>query len=78
MEAIAEHLNLYHELLSEHIKKEDEILYLWMDRNLSIKQVGELFSKFNEIDEQFGDAPVKYEQFISELEERFNLKEVSK
>ncbi len=77
-EAIVGHLKLYHELLPEHIKKEDEILYLWMDRNLSIKQVGELFSKFNEIDEQFGDAPVKYEQFISELEERFNLKEVSK
>jgi len=31
-----------------HIRKEDEILYPWMDRNLSTAQVGALFSKFAE------------------------------
>ncbi len=51
--AAAEHFLAYRELLSEHIKKEDEILYPWMDRNLSLKQVGELFNKFNEADEKF-------------------------
>lgn len=51
--AAAEHFLAYRELLSEHIKKEDEILYPWMDRNLSMKQVGELFNKFNEADEKF-------------------------
>jgi hemerythrin-like domain-containing protein len=28
---IIEHLNAYKELLTEHIKKEDEILYPWID-----------------------------------------------
>ena len=45
-EAIAKHLTAYSELLTEHIKKEDEILYPWMEMNLSITQIGELFSKF--------------------------------
>lgn len=71
--AIAEHLNAYRELLTEHIKKEDEILYLWMDRNLSITQVGELSSKFSAVDEEFGDAPGKYEEFIARLEKNLNL-----
>lgn len=70
-EAIVQHLSGYRELLTEHIKKEDEILYPWMDRNFSITQIGELFSKFNEIDVQFGDAPKKYEEFINELEGKF-------
>ncbi len=54
--AAAEHFLAYRELLTEHIKKEDEILYPWMDRNLSLKQVGELFNKFNEADEKFEPA----------------------
>ncbi|MEK7309982.1 MAG: hemerythrin domain-containing protein [Planctomycetota bacterium] len=65
---IAENLNAYKELLTEHIKKEDEILYPWMDRNLSTTQTGELFSKFNNSDKQFGDAPKNYEAFIARLE----------
>jgi hemerythrin-like domain-containing protein len=67
----SEHLNGYRELLTEHIKKEDEILYPWMDRELSDRQIGQLFSQFNETDETFGDAPKKYENFISKLEEQF-------
>jgi len=69
--AIAEHLNAYAELLTEHIKKEDEILYPWMDRNLSITQIGELFSRFNETDQQMGDSPSEYEAFINTLEDKF-------
>jgi hemerythrin-like domain-containing protein len=67
----SEHLNGYRELLTEHIKKEDEILYPWMDRELSDRQIGQLFSQFNETDETFGDAPKKYDNFISKLEEQF-------
>ncbi len=77
-EAISEHLNAYQELLTEHIKKEDEILYPWMDRGFSITQVGELFSKFNGRDEEFGDVPERYEEFINKLEEKFKLTEVVK
>lgn len=69
--AIAEHLSAYGELLAEHIKKEDEILYPWMDRNLSMTQTGELFSKFNEADQQIGDSPEKYMEFINSVENKF-------
>ncbi len=77
-EAVSKHLNAYRELLTEHIKKEDEILYPWMDRNLSITQIGELFSKFNGRDEEFGDTSKRYEEFINKLEEKFKLKEALK
>ncbi len=77
-EAVSEHLNAYRELLTEHIRKEDEILYPWMDRNLSITQIGELFSKFSGKDEESGDAPKKYEGLINKLEQKFKLKEALK
>ncbi|MEW5910026.1 MAG: hemerythrin domain-containing protein [Thermodesulfobacteriota bacterium] len=69
-DAIGTHLLAYRELLSEHIRKEDEILYPWMDSRLSMHQVGELFSKF--ADSQMGFSPEKYQTFILDLEERFN------
>lgn len=48
--AAAGALSAYRELLLEHIRKEDEVLYPWMDRNLSMKQVGNLSESFNEAD----------------------------
>ncbi|MEE8469913.1 MAG: hemerythrin domain-containing protein [Dehalococcoidia bacterium] len=77
--AIAEHLNAYRGLLIEHIKKEDEILYPWMDRNLSTAQVGKLFSDFDDVERRFGDAPRDKERLIDSLEERVSRpKEVAK
>lgn len=73
---IADHLNAYGELLKEHITKENEIMYPWMDRHLSVTQVGELFSKFNETDEQIGFSVTKYEAFINKLEGKFKHEEV--
>lgn len=70
--AVKEHLLAYADLLNEHIKKEDEILYPWMDRQLSDPQVGELFSKFAEVDRHFGEQPRKQERFILELENSVN------
>ena len=71
-EGVIEHLSAYMELLSEHIKKEDEILYPWMDRGLSVTKVGELFSKFNEVDEISGNGVTeRCEQFVCKLEEKF-------
>ena len=68
---IIEHLNAYRELLTEHIKKEDEILYPWMDRNLSVTQVGELFSKFSEVDEVSGNGITeRCRTFVIEVEEK--------
>jgi len=75
---IKEHLLAYQDLLTQHIKKEDEILYPWIDRQLSDTEVGEMFQKFNEVNASVGEElPKKYENFIIELEEKF-LKEVAK
>ncbi len=69
--AVKEHLRAYADLLNEHIKKEDEILYPWMDRQLSDMQVGELFNQFVAVDEEFGEQPRQQERFILELEARW-------
>jgi len=75
---VKENLLAYRELLTQHIKKEDEILYPWIDRQLSTTQVGEMFRKCSEADASVGDElPKKYEKFIVELEEKF-LQEVTK
>ncbi len=76
--SIKEHIESYKELLTEHIKKEDEILYPWLDRNLTTSQIGELFSKFNEVRKRFGDQHKKYENFIHDIEQKFKPKEVEK
>lgn len=74
--AVAEHLNGYKELLTEHIKKEDEILYPWMDRGLTVSQIGEIYQKFNEANKKKGEElPKGYEKFILGLEERFDKQE---
>lgn len=44
----------YGDLLQQHIEKEDQILYPWIDKNLSTRQVGELVSRFNEVNRNFG------------------------
>lgn len=68
--SVAEHLTAYGAILTEHIKKEDEILYPWMDKNLSTRQIGEISSKFNETDDRIGYPPARYEAFIEGLEQR--------
>jgi len=74
---IAENLMAYRELLTEHIRKEDEILYPWMDNQLSTHQVGELFSKFDEVDRQIDVSPVKYADFIDQLEKKLKNRRVN-
>jgi hemerythrin-like domain-containing protein len=68
---IGKHLTAYGALLTEHIKKEDEILLPWMDRSLSMSQIGKLFSEFKEADETIGYSPLKYEELIDRLEKKF-------
>lgn len=69
--AIVEHLSEYRDILTEHIEKEDEILYPWIDRELSTTQVGELFAKFNDADSLLGaDITEKYERFVNKLEKQ--------
>lgn len=61
-------LSDYAAILMEHIKKEDEILYPWMDRSLSTHQVGELFAKFRGVDNAFRESRKQYEEFVDNLE----------
>jgi hemerythrin-like domain-containing protein len=75
---IKRNLSSYAETLLQHIKREDEILYPWMDRELSMTQTGELYSKFNEIADELRETSEKYELFVSDLERRFSEKEEMK
>ena len=68
---IAKHLTAYGVLLSQHIKKEDEILLPWLDRNLSISRIGKLFKEFKEADDTIGYSASKYEAFIERIEAKF-------
>jgi len=77
-ETVISNLEAYAALLTEHIKKEDEILYRWMDRNLTVTQIGDLFSRFSEKDKEFPGTPEKYQEFISQLEKKLNSEEESK
>lgn len=68
---VVEHLGAYMELLQGHIKREDEILYPWMDRNISSEQEAELASSFDEVAEKFGDVNERYGAFVKRLEKSF-------
>jgi len=73
-ETVAQHLTAYRELLSQHIKREDEIMLPWMDQHLSVSQVGEMFSKFLEVEERMDSYQKKYEDFISRIEREYRKK----
>lgn len=70
-EGVSRNLAGYGEILTEHIRKEDEILYPWMDRNLTTRQVGELYARFRGVDATFLDAGERYEAFVGSLEEQY-------
>jgi hemerythrin-like domain-containing protein len=74
-ETITAQLLAYRDLLSEHIKKEDDILYRWMDRNLTPAQLKQLTAEFEVKEREFGDAPQQYEVFVEDLEQQTRLKE---
>ena len=70
---VAQHLEAYRALLTEHINKEDTVLYPWMDRNLEDRAIGELFGAFQRMDtEAFepGHAD-RYTQYIQRLEQSY-------
>jgi hemerythrin-like domain-containing protein len=70
--AVSEGLQAYRELLSEHIRKEDEILYPWMDSELSESQAADLLQRFNAADTQIDVSAQKYIDLIARLEDRYN------
>ncbi len=71
LDRVEHHLRAYGELLAGHIQREDTILYPWMDRSLSTRQVGELYSACLEVERRFGPEPVAQEAFVLKLEAGF-------
>jgi len=72
--SMAYHLTAYGKLLAEHIKKEDEILFPWLDRKLSTDQVKELTYKFDLEEMQTGIDIEKYQLYLEQLEKQFQEK----
>jgi hemerythrin-like domain-containing protein len=66
-------LESYRELLTQHIKKEDEILYPWIDRMLSTGQVDEMLSAFSEADEDFylENITEQFDAFLDRVENKY-------
>jgi hemerythrin-like domain-containing protein len=65
---IAYSLKHYRELLTEHIKKEDEILYPWIERAASASEIENIGVAFDNVDASFGDAFVeKWQIFVREI-----------
>jgi len=70
-ESVIEHLLKYRDLLVEHIKKEDEILYPWIERQLMPGQVEAMYKSFVSEENRLGpDTTSKYEALITVLEEK--------
>lgn len=68
---VAYSLEHYRELLTEHIHKEDEVLYPWMQKGMSVYEIDELEIKFEETDLKFGSGFYdKWESFVSSLEKK--------
>lgn len=66
-----ENLINYTNLLTEHIQKEDTILYPWMDKNLETKQVGEMYSRFLALNNDRPEIQKKWEAFVANMEAKF-------
>lgn len=69
-EQVRRSLAAYGELLRGHIHREDTVLYPWMDRTLSMRQVGELFAGCAAAERPFGKLPQELEAFVGRLEAR--------
>jgi len=68
---VAANLHGYAGVLAEHIRKEDEILYPWMDRNLSVGPVAEKIARFCAVDERFAEDRIRNESFVGRLEDAY-------
>jgi len=61
-------LKHYRELLTEHIKKEDEILYPWIERAMSASDIDNMEAEFNIAEVAFGeDFTEKWQAFVNSL-----------
>lgn len=70
---LAHHITAYGLLLSEHIKKEDEILFPWLDSRLTDLETAELAARFAASDIKSGIDQQKYTSFLDSLEESVEM-----
>ncbi len=71
VESVISHLLQYRDLLTEHIKKEDEILYPWIERQMTADQIEKMLDRFIAEENRLGvDTTDKYESVIKRLETR--------
>jgi hemerythrin-like domain-containing protein len=68
---IATFMDNYAELLSQHIDKENNILFMIADSVLPEKQQDELYKEFEKIEEErIGESKfIEYHEFLQELKE---------
>jgi hemerythrin-like domain-containing protein len=72
LQTLCARLTEYRALLTEHITKEDEVLYPYIDRGLTVSQVGEIYRRFEESETQVPEGTrEKYERFITDLTVRY-------
>lgn len=69
--AAADALLAHAGLLAEHIRKEDEILFPWMNGRLATAEVGRLYAAFADIERVAGDLSARRLADIESLEVRF-------
>ena len=67
--AIKESLNIYKVLITEHIIKEEEVLFPWIERHLSAAQKNDLNLKFIELETESFVLDEKFNALIEKLEE---------
>lgn len=61
----------YHELLKDHIRREDEILYIWMDKELSAEQLSDMERKFKAVEARFAERPRLHEAFALSIAQNY-------
>jgi hemerythrin-like domain-containing protein len=66
--AAAVHLGAYCDLLQGHIRKEDEVLYPFLDSRLTMKQVGEMFGRFSSASSAFAGEPARLVTMLEAME----------
>ncbi|MDK9707089.1 MAG: hemerythrin domain-containing protein [Desulforhopalus sp.] len=67
-EVLASSLRQYAALLTEHIHKEDETLFPWLDGQLTDTEKTELAARFAEADRNLALDTAKYRRFLERLE----------
>ncbi len=75
-ETVIKHLQQYRDLLTEHIKKEDEVLYPWIEHQMDNKEIEAMHRAFNDEENRLGpETRARYEQLVKRLEQKLDTRE---